>query len=105
MVLQKKVFTSDNTREKIQTLIDIDIFKMQTKGERILEYLENPYKIIEEKYINCYQLSWENLKLKYATEHTAYNILNQFYELIATLKNIFDSNELDDSKKMFSDLF
>lgn len=76
MLFEKKIFTNDNSREKIQMLIDMDIFKQQTKSERILEYLENPYKIIEEKYNSCYELSWENLKLKYATERTGFDLLN-----------------------------
>lgn len=38
-----KAFERENTRDKIQTLLDIDIFKKERTPEEILEYLEYPY--------------------------------------------------------------
>ena len=58
MTFSQKEFERDNSRDKVQTLIDIDIFRKETTSEQILEYLEFPYDVILKKYDSCYEKSW-----------------------------------------------
>lgn len=47
-------FHKENSRDKIQSLIDQEIFKKESGEQKILDYLEKPYETIVNKYENCY---------------------------------------------------
>jgi hypothetical protein len=64
---QQSLFRRENKREKIQTLVDMDIFRKETSEDNILDYLENPYDLICSKYDSCYEISWDDLRSRYET--------------------------------------
>ena len=61
----ESIFRKENKREKIQSLIDMDIFNKETSEDRILDYLEDPFSLVCNKYENLYEMSWNDLRSRY----------------------------------------
>lgn len=61
-------FPKDYSRDLIQKHLDLDIFNKNTPKEDILQYIEHPQKVIEKKYEECFEQSWNAVTAIFAGE-------------------------------------
>ena len=105
MNFAKAQFTKQCSRDKVQMLIDIDVFKKDTTAQDILHYLQSPYEVIIKTYNDCYEKSWEDVQAKYSTERAGKDIMKEFYEIQKSMSDLLEQYGIDEGKRNFSDFF
>ena len=89
---EEKKFNDHYNREELQKKIDIDIFSKSTSIDRVLQYLEKPDLIIEEKQNQMYEETWERVKFNFQKHNfaskLAKDLCSKFRELQENLENV-----------------
>ena len=99
-------FNFNYNREEIQRQIDLDIFSRDSTKDTILNYLQNPYEVITEKYELNYLEEWEALKRDFKKKKMAESLFEEIIEVIESFsQSILNIDQISEDLGTPRDIF